>query len=353
MGMSRLVRGQCLRWGHSRPGRASSKSGYVRCELRAEVSLARRRISQRQRNPPCELIPAVGGKAQKLPLHRIDLGEICRDEVIAAALAGQHLKTTAHEGRGGTCAAEMDECGEILLLLRACRCVWRAGKNRRDMLVQVDRRELDGMARDRAGIEAGEPAAGSYDSVPADTVACRLGVSWIGHLVHAHSARGGLVHSEGIPGEPPAPVGARHRIAGAFDLRQCGQQLGRDRAGGIGVKERFVPPPRFDRFLVERPADEKQQLARLADNVIDEVCQRECREDERRKANDPNHQRRCAQRPSHQARAAADAAEQAVAALPGVRLARAGLGSGRRGHADVWACCAPACDSRPAWCDKE
>jgi hypothetical protein len=28
------------------------------------------------------LIPAAGGKAQKLPLHRIDLGEICRDEVI-------------------------------------------------------------------------------------------------------------------------------------------------------------------------------------------------------------------------------------------------------------------------------
>src|SRR6202521_4074301 len=74
------------------------------------------------------LVPAVGGKAQKLPLHRIDLGEICRDEVIAAALAGHHLKTTVHEGRGGPCAAEMDGCGEIPLLLRACRCVWRAGK---------------------------------------------------------------------------------------------------------------------------------------------------------------------------------------------------------------------------------
>ena len=87
--------------------------------------------------------------AQKLPLHRIDLGEICRDEMIAAALAGHHLKTTVHESRGGTCAAEMDECGEILLLLRACRCVWRAGKNCRDIVVEVYGRELDGMARDR------------------------------------------------------------------------------------------------------------------------------------------------------------------------------------------------------------
>src|ERR1700720_4189755 len=72
--------------------------------------------------------------------------------MIAAALAGHHLKTTVHEGRGGTCAAEMDECGEILLLLRACRCVWRAGKNCRDIVVQVHGRELDGMARDRARV---------------------------------------------------------------------------------------------------------------------------------------------------------------------------------------------------------
>ena len=176
----------------------------------------------------------------------------------------------------------MDECGDILLLLRAWRCVWRAGKNCRDIVVQIDGRELDGMARNRAGIEASEPALGIYDSVPSDTVAYRFGVSCIGHLIHAHSARGGLVHREGIPDELPAPVGARHRIAGAFDLRQRGKQFGRDRVGGMRVEERFVPPPRFDRFLVERPAGEKEQLARLADNVIDEVCQRECREDERR-----------------------------------------------------------------------
>jgi hypothetical protein len=84
--------------------------------------------------------------------------------------------------------------------------------------------------------------------------------------------------------------------------------------------------------------DDKEQLARLADNVIDEVCQRECREDERREATDPNRPRCCGQRPSHQARAstAADAAEQGVPALPDARLASAGLGSARRGHADVW-----------------
>src|SRR5260370_6180026 len=99
-----------------------------------------------------------------------------------------------------------------------------------------------------------------------------------------------------------------------------------------------VEPLCLDGSLWGGTADEKEQLARLADNVIDEVCQRECREDERREANDPNRPRCCGQRPSHEARAspAADAAEQGVPALPDARLARAGLGSARRGHADVW-----------------
>src|SRR4030081_4095869 len=110
--------------------------------------------------------------------------------MIAAALAGHHLKTTVHEGRGGTCAAEMDECGEILLLLRACRCAWRVGKNCRDIVVQVHGRELDGMARDCAGIEASEPAVGIHDSVPSDTVAWRLRRRLLGYFVHSPSAPG-------------------------------------------------------------------------------------------------------------------------------------------------------------------
>ena len=51
----------------------------------------------------------VDRKPQELPLHRIDLGEVGRDEVIAAALAGQHLKT-AYESPRRTCAAEMARC---------------------------------------------------------------------------------------------------------------------------------------------------------------------------------------------------------------------------------------------------
>jgi len=69
------------------------------------------------------LVPAIGRKAKELPLHRIDFGEIGGDEVIAAPLAGHHLKITACECCGGTGAAEMDEGSEILFLLRACRHV--------------------------------------------------------------------------------------------------------------------------------------------------------------------------------------------------------------------------------------
>jgi hypothetical protein len=49
--------------------------------------------------PPFEdielLVAAIGRKTQELPLHRIDPGEVGRDEVIAAPLAGHHLKITA------------------------------------------------------------------------------------------------------------------------------------------------------------------------------------------------------------------------------------------------------------------
>ena len=98
------------------------------------------------------LILVVDRKAQKLPLHRIDLGEVGRDEMIAAALAHHHLEATAHESPGGPFAAEMDKRGEILLLLRARRHVRCVNENRRDTAIHVHRRELDGVAWHRADI---------------------------------------------------------------------------------------------------------------------------------------------------------------------------------------------------------
>lgn len=47
------------------------------------------------------LTPAIGSRAQELALHRVDPREIGRNEVIAAALAGDHLKTTAYKAPAG------------------------------------------------------------------------------------------------------------------------------------------------------------------------------------------------------------------------------------------------------------
>ncbi len=75
--------------------------------------------------------------------------------MIAAALAIHHLKLAARESRGGTRPAEMDEGGEILLLLRARLYITGAGENIGDIAVEIHGRKLDGMARHRADGEEG------------------------------------------------------------------------------------------------------------------------------------------------------------------------------------------------------
>src|ERR1700733_821470 len=62
------------------------------------------------------LLRLVGRKPHELTLQRIDVSDIGRDQVIAAALAGHHLKMTARESGRRPRAAEMDEGREILLL---------------------------------------------------------------------------------------------------------------------------------------------------------------------------------------------------------------------------------------------
>src|ERR1700738_3539777 len=86
---------------------------------------------------------SVGGAAQEVTLHRVDLGEVCRDVVVAAALAGRQLEAAAREGPSRTRAAEMDDGGELLLLLEARHRAGRSRENRRDVAVQEHCRELD------------------------------------------------------------------------------------------------------------------------------------------------------------------------------------------------------------------
>src|SRR5690242_4763111 len=85
--------------------------------------------------------------AQERPLHRIHLGEICRDIVVTATFAGEKMEAATREGLGRGCTAEMNHCGKLLRLVQVGGRVWSVCKNRRDVAVQKHRRELDSMAR--------------------------------------------------------------------------------------------------------------------------------------------------------------------------------------------------------------
>ena len=70
---------------------------------------------------PMSLSLPLGFYTQELPRHRIDLGEICRDLLIAASLTGDRMEAAARERVGRACAAKMDYGGKLALLLRAGR----------------------------------------------------------------------------------------------------------------------------------------------------------------------------------------------------------------------------------------
>src|SRR5579871_6521088 len=131
------------------------------------------------------------------------------------------------------------------------------------------------MARERANGDGAPPAAVIGHRMIPDTEARSLSGCSIDHLGEADGARGRRIDRQRIEAPSPAPIRAFHRIAGAFDLRQRGQEFGRDCAGGIGAKEGSVLPPGFRRLLVERRVEEEEQLGGFADDLIGEVRQGE------------------------------------------------------------------------------
>ena len=111
-----------------REGRCRPSNGVVPAS--GESRRCRSGRQARERNPLAAPDRAEGdglalvgglGEAQELPLHRVDRGEVCCDVVVAATLAEGQTEAAARKGLGRTCAAEMDDGGEILLLLRARR----------------------------------------------------------------------------------------------------------------------------------------------------------------------------------------------------------------------------------------
>ena len=84
---------------------------------------------------------------QELPFQGVDLGKICCDVMIAAALSGHEAEAAAREFRRWTCAAEMNDRSQPVPLLTADVCLSATAKNRCDFTVQEHRRKFCGVAR--------------------------------------------------------------------------------------------------------------------------------------------------------------------------------------------------------------
>lgn len=132
--------------------------------------------------------------------------------------------------------------------------------------------------------------------VIADAVALRFSERRIGDLVHAYGARGRAIDRQWVRHELPPPVGPGKRIAGGLDLRERGQEVGRDDDGRVRAEERPILAPRLGRRLEERAANGKEQFRRLADDVICPVRCRPERQRDDRTENDLDCQRRGGER---------------------------------------------------------
>ncbi len=148
--------------------------------------------------------------------------------MVAAALVGRETKVPLHvvTARPGT--AEMDDRGQVLLLLERRRSI---SDQFRHLTVEERGGHLDRVAWYDSGIEAVEPTGVEVvprpvfdDYMVVDTVALPFLKRAVGDLEHADCRRGWLVPFERIRRDKaPPPVGSRHRITGALCLSQGGE----------------------------------------------------------------------------------------------------------------------------------
>ena len=128
--------------------------------------------------------------------HRIDPCKVTADLLVPAVLAVEQFEP-APDMRIARCgAAKMDERSEFLLLPNRSGSHVVTLKNARHVVIQIGRRELDGMRGYDTGVEAVEPARmpGIPSSilnhgVVVDAKAPGLRKRSVRNLIHAHGAR--------------------------------------------------------------------------------------------------------------------------------------------------------------------
>lgn len=198
--------------------------------------------------------------------------------MIAAPLLRGQAKATRHICVPGAGPTEMNHRGQILLLLERGPTLSMRTDGVCYGAVEQGGGQLDGMAGQDTAVEAVEPAgvrivprAVLNDTVVMDAVPLPFLKGRVGDLEHADCARRRTIQFQRIPGQSPAPVSARDRIARAFDLRQRGQQIRRHDGGGMCAEERAVFLPCFVGVFIERVVEREEHFRRFVDRMVNPV----------------------------------------------------------------------------------
>src|SRR5258706_3075282 len=114
----------------------------------------------------------------------------------------------------------------------------------------------------------------------------RLGKGPVRDLIHPNCARRRPIHVERFALQRPAPVSPRHGIAGAFDLREGGEQVCGNDVRGMFFEDGAVFLPRLGRRLIQRAADREEQFRWLAHDLVGKIESKPKREGQYQPDND-------------------------------------------------------------------
>src|SRR5437879_7893165 len=125
--------------------------------------------------------------------------------MVAALLAGDQPKAAPCVGVAHSGSAEVNDCGQILLLLESGSSDPLAPHRACDATMQQSRCQFDGVARNNASVEAIKPARSHvvpgtllHHHMAVDAVSLRFAERSVRDLIHTDRARRRLIQLEGI-----------------------------------------------------------------------------------------------------------------------------------------------------------
>ena len=226
--------------------------------------------------------------------------EITAHVLVAAALVGGQAESPRGKGLAGPDPAQVNHGSQIPLLRGRGGADPLPLQGPRNVAIQECRGHLGGVAGDDAEVQTVEPARVRVvpwtvldDNVVVNAITPRLAERPVSDLEHADRARCRPVHVERILRQAPAPVGPHDWIAGAFGLRQRGEEVGRNDSRCMLAEHRRVLPPGLGGGLVQLPAHGEKQLGRLARDLNHPVGRQPKRDERQQAAHELQPRRRC------------------------------------------------------------